>query len=984
MRFQHPGFALHRAPVFAAAVLFIFSACIQAYGQKVTLKWYNPTVELAFGDIIKVRMMNGIPGNNLNINHYLMTFDQDRKNAFRDGFDREIFVPYIELFYGPDPTPDQGAISIQKESNVLYKGATIDFATSDDESPYCPRMTDYALGYGLYFICIEIPCYHTCTHIDANKAWFRAVIPIDFRDSRYPYSSVSNDIEIRFSIKPFPQECQTYHPFDGQLGSYLSITSESGTQSLHPSLIEYETYLDVAPIQYIQDLCDASGTPESDFSIENDLLPPGYAGMLSGLILNHPATIRNAPQGFSFPGGSPDPNQGFRFIVSTEHIIENGQNQLLSRNEDLELQLEDLLYFRKSNGNADSDPGLCLKGADGKKVIVRPHPLCMGIVTGLYFENNLYAEYDGADLELPLPLVYIGANTRDLLSTYTGPTCIVKNSSIVTTAPNPSQDAMMYALRPCALYLENACFEISNNQISGTPSWAVQSGIIAKGYTFHSFIGGNDGGNTISNFIGYGMECVDVSCGDNVYNSMDVLAIRNNQVFDNKMHGTLVRGGESRIYFGDNNYENNGHFGDATPDLQGRKCDAVHVNAGTVSLERNILNNSGAYGLHITDHATAYGYSFKTSAPVKNNCFQGNYFNLGANISSIGYFGNRANYGWNNLFDSPRATYQAVKYQATVDGQSMLFAESNYWAKPNLTLPLDQVISEQNGGKAYVTQTTDQDPPCAAFGIVPYGNSSPPTQNEPLVQAILDMSAAGDWTAVQALSMQLMASNPEPVEITIACERLSTAYEYLNDTTILIYLYNLANNNILNPDIFFPSINHSMRGYTLAGNYPESIRQGNMIVQHYPQTQQWKSALLHNAYILYEKLSNRASAADNILAALSVYPDDAEAITAHWSVMNELPPGVAPKRSSSGPDAGKSFRIYPNPANDVAYVHAPDKDGFITGTAIYSRLGSLLRMVKTEGKSNYAAVDLRGLESGVYFLEVRTNHAIKMHKLIKR
>jgi hypothetical protein len=80
--------------------------------------------------------------------------------------------------------------------------------------------------------------------------------------------------------------------------------------------------------------------------------------------------------------------------------------------------------------------------------------------------------------------------------------------------------------------------------------------------------------------------------------------------------------------------------------------------------------------------------------------------------------------------------------------------------------------------------------------------------------------------------------------------------------------------------------------------------------------------------------------------------------------------------SLSVTDAVKqSFKIYPNPASDFVIIETQDN---IKDINIYSVSGQ--KVLNTQNKK----INIQGLKTGIYFIEIKTDHSTTTHKIIKK
>ncbi|MBR5604421.1 MAG: T9SS type A sorting domain-containing protein, partial [Bacteroidales bacterium] len=73
-----------------------------------------------------------------------------------------------------------------------------------------------------------------------------------------------------------------------------------------------------------------------------------------------------------------------------------------------------------------------------------------------------------------------------------------------------------------------------------------------------------------------------------------------------------------------------------------------------------------------------------------------------------------------------------------------------------------------------------------------------------------------------------------------------------------------------------------------------------------------------------------------------------------------------------------NFQIYPNPVNDILYINAKEN---ITEINIYNIIG--VKMTTVNGQQTTVSVDMSGYNSGIYFVEVKTERENSIIRIIK-
>lgn len=95
-----------------------------------------------------------------------------------------------------------------------------------------------------------------------------------------------------------------------------------------------------------------------------------------------------------------------------------------------------------------------------------------------------------------------------------------------------------------------------------------------------------------------------------------------------------------------------------------------------------------------------------------------------------------------------------------------------------------------------------------------------------------------------------------------------------------------------------------------------------------------------------------------------------------WRYLNQLNCQTSSNEGTSA--SSNSYKVYPNPANDVVFVESHQAHPFETYT-IYNSTGQLVSKGLFQPKIN-----LKAMESGVYMLHLSNAHSTKVIKLIKR
>jgi hypothetical protein len=93
--------------------------------------------------------------------------------------------------------------------------------------------------------------------------------------------------------------------------------------------------------------------------------------------------------------------------------------------------------------------------------------------------------------------------------------------------------------------------------------------------------------------------------------------------------------------------------------------------------------------------------------------------------------------------------------------------------------------------------------------------------------------------------------------------------------------------------------------------------------------------------------------------------------------------GLVPVSTSVQPDERGHTMIYPNPLGDMLYVQAEPQD--IARLRVWSGSGSMVLDRQVDDNGLQGGVDIRGLLSGIYFVELVHKDGKRMyHKVVRQ
>lgn len=925
---------------------------------------------MAFGDQLKVRVLSPfITGTDPECSVYPMIFDASKKNNLREpNQGRYLFQRYFfPTLPGspPDNSPTEAEIILNSSDNEAVVNFTKDHRQSD--------LDGFAVGYGLYFFCIDIPsleCDPDHTHI-----WDRVILPIDFRDSRFTNTyGTGEDIEILFKISPYPlitdpKNCGVYPPFEKREGvePFIRITSPRVIE-LTPPDGSRRFNIDQQAVETIFE----KGIPEYDFTIENQLVDPSvevshlpdivnYIGM--GQILSHPAILKQ--NNYSM-------NDGYtqQFVITTRFEVEFGNGVFYYRKEsDVAIYVEGQPEF---TGGHWWNVVKAIGTSENRRVSFRKNPTSPeGDITGLKFSSSnaigtyIRVDFDLCDIRLDEPIKYICASL---------PTTAVSRSPLnVRRSILESTTSLLYPYGLTVVDIQN----VLKVNIQGCSLVGGMIGIRASGDCRGSLIGGDIAGpneNIIQNMNGHGIEMIALKskgyAGTNIVAS-DVFKVGYNIIEDNKGYGIHIREADTNPYIFGNIIEHNGF---TMPDVnmwQSRQADAVNVNQAFGVFQKNYMRNSGAYGLHAAAAAEPKGYDPKAPDLFKGeNCISNNYFNIGANHSSKLWLGSPKNVdpnysgGYNSIIN-PRGTWSTTAWQVTLDILSYGFLEWNYW-KP------DQLIQAVNGADYTSTDLQTEAEAVCPNGLTSGGGYSNSSTHQNIVDSINVAIHSSNWVNAKSYSLLLLNIQPDPIEATIASSALVTTYLNTNDATILQSLHDFAI-DLSDTSRLLATAAYAMKAHNIAQQYMVSVAIGDSIAKWFPYSEHWQMAYLQNAYVLWDFYRNKSAAEELLLSVWNLY-QDSYTIGAYISIMGEYPPGLFAKRAS--PYSRKTIAnfsledCYPNPFNPsttIAYSLPSDGTARLFVRDALGREISVIHQGYQSAGRHTRNFDASGLPSGIYF-----------------
>jgi hypothetical protein len=805
-------------------------------------------------------------------NDFSLVFDKYRQNGFLETYyttNRKLYQDYVE------PDSDANLSSIDRRIWPIPR-PEVDFTTNQISSAF----PDFALGYGLYYICIETPANKCGTHA---FFWDRHYLPVDFRDSRYANSygsGSSGNIELHFALNDYQSE-------------------NCGPQSFNyihyyvPDIHQTTNASEGLPV-YVEDLFD-SGPPSYDFIIQNDLVPSGFT---HNVLLTHSAVITGS-------GTKP-------YYIIPEYFKIRRQDIGLSwtKERDVTITVDGIAEFR---ANSTSTAYWDASGDDGSHKISFVTKTNPNRLSGLKFMGSIEMTLRYADALLDQP-VYFDNAVRNNGALLTINRCDIE-------ATNPDQTLITDGnWRQYCVLMNNVTGIISESSFHAVDKASFTTGIGISGDVRGSIIGANTHaqGNTIADCGAHGMELAEITLatGDR---PKDVLLIESNDISNNRLYGVYARMGSTNAYFYNNKIHDNGWVGPDASEFQSYKCDGVNLQQACGVFRCNDIYNNGAYGLHAAAASNAYGW-WKDLVYASNNCFHENYFNLGSNFNSTLEFGKYQDGNWTghiNYFGSPRSTYQLPNvFHTTLNNNSTAYLLYNVWNNPSLDTSASQIQK--------VSSILYCDPQLPSGIVVSQcgtnltgsGGKNDSCSNCALLDQIDDDYDNRDWQALYNDAQQLLNANPTATEIVAAMKAFERIYAETGDLTAPAFVYN-ATIDTTNYNLFTIASYYGMKLFNTTRSADTSVLIASRLANFRPYSEHWKWATTNIAYVRKDLDSNIAAAVDYIGAVYLHYPDDAQVVADYVTICGYLPDSSLAKRtvrkSAASTDALR-MSISPDPA----------------------------------------------------------------------
>lgn len=941
--------------VFTLTVAFPLSSSV-CFSQTVTVVCDSilkmPTEFISrFGKRIRVRITNKAYAGANSI-HETLVFDENRENSFKSGLGQSERALYAAQIPEDSMQVDTTTNTVVLDSSNTT--AVVNFVTDTDSSDF----PDFALGYGLYFLNIEYP-FEPCT-IPPSYRWARTSWIIDFRDSGFAASYGVGDLgnmEFRIQLSYLDKEC-------GPPNIDISVMTPSRSEPL--LLANYGTHADFMnnipiPVYVIFE----RSAPEFDFQITGSI----YRGLDSTLRqsmhrtfeLTHSARLNadleiESPDVFSITNTFADVN----FTIVRDSVTV-------------------LLPDARSFSSSGSVPGtLHILGKAGNPVLFRSasdiNP------TGIVLDG-IWAVIDHADVELIQPLAMIS----DSGSTFPGDLAL-RNSNIRRTE-NQGDGSLVFLLQPYAIRVVNSTFIMDSCTISPADATVSRgSGILLKDVTAHTKISNS----TISGFPGHGMEIVD---GPGLNWDLDprtMLLLEGNTIRNNRLYGVHIRGTRAFPYLFSNVISGNGWLGEDEPDMQSRKLDGVNIQSAYGLFQENSFDSSGAYGVHAAYNAgihTRWNPSIQSIQSSGGNCFRWNYFNLGGSGNSRLDLAESPDNGL-NAFISPRATW-ADPFHVTLRHTSFGYLKGNAWENPVLSAS-PYPIQTMDSAKAFADPEYVGAPIRCTGQLAPGGARNDSIVNGSSIDAIRAVVANEDWIAARDLCIQLLESSDDAFSATFSATTLIDALRELDDPMIATYL-SLRARDTLKYHSSIAANYCAMSAFMYVMAYDSSLAMANLLAQRFLYSDHWRIAQLTAAFVQNDYFGNYYAADDILQAVLSRFPEDAQAIGAHYSVKGMLPGDLEKKGGKGADSSGQSpddffFEVYPNPAKGEITVRFRLAEDAVVRIALHDNTGrhvaDLTGPCRYDAGAHSESHSVALLRAGYYHATLRANDRV-FHRVIR-
>ncbi len=820
---------------------------------------------------IRVRIMSRIDP----IQHDMFVFDADGRNSFRANQLSGSPSMYAKYLSVSDIQTDSTTNAV--ELDTINATARIGFVAGDSPSDY----SDLALGYGLYYICIEYP-FLTCT-VPYIASWNRSSWIVDLRDSRYSrdYGN-GNDgvIQVRIQIRWQDEMC-------GPATIDLEFNTPGRSEPLIATSrsIVGDNYGCNTPIPV--HLLFEQDAPHFDFIIDNDIYngldSSDFNTMSRHLELTHSATI----------------NTDISLAPLRRFGIANSYNGLFYHIDRDSVNVT--LNNRCSVTSSGSSIGFFeIRGGAGNPIrICNSNPFDL---VGFNL-NGVDAIIANAVITSTAPVEYYG--------TATGRSLAMLNTRLLMSEIDGAEE-FVFDEQPYALRTENALVSVDSCVIRpADSSLSNGTGVLIK----NAYGGSVIKHSLVESFPGHGIEIVD---GPEVYDSTssnNMFRIESNTIQSNRLYGVHIRGGNAMPLLRANVVRNNGWFGRNTEEEQSRKFDGINVFSSRAVIIRNTVDSNGAYGAHAAFSAKIESHRFDTTDAGKN-CFKGNYYNLGSSLSVI-ELGKDSLHGGNS-FVGPRATW-SLPYHVTIDNRSRARIIGNAWESPSSgsnVLVLAQDSSIYDASSPYYGE-----PILCTTSYVPKYIRSDYYPITDQMLAIGDAIVDEDWVNVRDLSFQLLHNAGTDYEAGFATSSLMTAFRESSDPAIPVFLGIEARDTLRSIPSFHAGVAAAII-YSNVSEYDSSIYYTDNIAQRNLYSSTWRMANIFKAFVLSDCLGYYYAAEDVLMSVLQYYPDDSQALGAFYSIKGQLPVDFMKRNRAVSNRAlidmsYSSFDVYPNPTRST-------------------------------------------------------------------
>jgi hypothetical protein len=964
----HNNYCITRTSLISIFLIFLLNDVTLTQTVKVVWDGYDSTV-LSRGNVIRVRILSSESRDTRTL-----IFDSNRVNSSKEtyGGHRRLFQQFSDEFIQTDSFL-QNAVVLDQTVPKNY--ALFNFTTSDTASD----LANFALGYGLYFIQIEIPIL-LCQQGTNIPKWALWRIPIDFRDSRFPYQGIINNIEIHVRIKnSIPGDCFGAHDLIDSIS--ITVPKLIHLSKAHPT--DYSNMSTMLPV-FVQELFD-QGDPEYNFTISNEINDDSVA--VKYVFLTHPVIIKTDIHLNRLDEETLYVTSQFSSINS----YASGGSTSFTINRDVIVRLDSFIDISGSSKSCVVFQGVPTSRIkiQNKNYSINSSGVPSGITFGKGSPTSIHATLDYCDLILCQPIYY--RSNYSIYGTYSV-RLTINHCTLKATAT--SDEAYYACLKSnSCIYMESVCALIENSIF--TSNWDIgnevsypQTAIVATGVCRTTKIDTC----VISGMTGFGIDMRNIVS----YGNRPELTISNNQIVNNAMGGIYVSGVGTNIYIYNNNIQYNGQLSNyeisICPIFDPHYYDGINIMHGYSVIQNNQIKFNNRYGLsNFNGYPSGWDATGMRTKTTGENCFKNNWINIGTpSRVTIGEFdfgrGTEPNYRGNqNTFLFDILNQNPIRTQVYLAGNGNAIVQNNIWSNVQYRIHSLKAItfdsSSINQNNIYLGAST-----CIDDSVVTVDSVIIPTSdmtNLPhyeLISLIDNNIIDSNWSTVKQLAIILYDTSNSILEKQIASNYLVKSAFYTMeeggfDYSIVDYMEQKYEGNYQDSSYSFLMFALA-KLYNISGDYSSAYSMLNDAIEYYIHSSDvWKAALMENIYISNFYLNDYSNAVYLLNILLSEYQFDGDVASLYYIITSKYPIWPMEKRSISRYSEMKpiSAEIFPNPVSNTIEIKYELDQSERVSISIWNMTGEkvIIKNVYAKKGTNYEAINIMDISRGAYILEIK-------------